>query len=50
MEGLNTGKKIENIEAGDKNMEAERRVAEMFASHKITPEEIRAHGVQTERN
>ena len=50
MEGLNTESRVETVEVGNPNMEAERRVAEMFASHKITPEEIRAHGVQTERN
>ena len=50
MEGVSTGNKIENIEVEDKNIEAQRRVAEMFASHNVTPEEVKAHGILAERN
>jgi hypothetical protein len=49
MEGLSTGKKIETIEAGNPNMEAQKRIAEMFGE-KVTPEQVLAHGILAERN
>lgn len=50
MEGVNTVNTTETVEVGDRNQEAARRVLEMFNNHEITPEMIRVHGVQTERN
>lgn len=48
MEGLNRINQVETIEAGDKNMEAQKRIAEMFGGE-ITPKQVVEHGVLTER-
>lgn len=49
MEGIGVTNKVETVEVGDRNQEAEARILEMFNNHEITPEMIKAHGVLAER-